>query len=118
MVERILSRLFIACLLCFALMPAEATQWPTETHPFSNIAATPSAFTLFGGAYAVTIHAGTWGTVTLQRRAADGSTFVTALTAFSADGFATTNLPPGTYQLAVSGASGVYADVTSIIVNK
>jgi hypothetical protein len=40
------------------------------------------------------------------------------LTAFSADGYATANLPGGTYQLTISGASGVYADVTSIVANK
>jgi hypothetical protein len=37
--------------------------------------------------YELTVHAGTWGggSVTLQRLAADGSTYATALKAFSAD---------------------------------
>jgi hypothetical protein len=35
----------------------------------------------------------------LQRLAADGANYVTALTAFSADGYASVNLPGGTYQL-------------------
>lgn len=94
------------------------SQWPVDANTFTNIAATPAQFTLRGGQYAVTVHAGVWGTVTLQRLAADGATLVTCLTAFSADGYATVNLPSGTYSLTIAGATGVYADVTSIVVNK
>lgn len=87
-----------------------------ETFKFSNISATPAAFTLRGGCYAVTVHA-TWGggSATLQRLAADGATYVTVMTAFSADGFASANLPGGTYQLLIATATGLYADVTSIV---
>lgn len=89
-----------------------------EYQIFSNISATPAAFTLMGGQYAVTIHAA-WGggSVTLQRRAADATTFVTVLTAFTADGFQTLDLPSGTYQLLVVTATGIYADITSVIVS-
>lgn len=87
-----------------------------EKFPFSNISATPTPFTLRGGAYGVTVHA-TWGggSVTLQRLSADGTTYVTVLDAFTADGYASVNLPGGTYQLAIATATGVYADVTSIV---
>lgn len=93
--------------------------WPTDTYAFTNISATPTAFTLRGGQYAVTVHA-TWGggSATLQRLAADGLTYVTCLTAFSADGYATANLPPGTYKFTIATATAVYADITSIAVNK
>jgi hypothetical protein len=38
-------------------------------------------------------------------RCPDGSTYVTCLTAFSANGYATVELPPGQYQLAVASAT-------------
>lgn len=87
-----------------------------EIQKWSNISATPASFTVRGGQYGVTVHAGTWssGSVTLQRLANDGATYVTCLMAFSADGYATVNLPSGTYQLTVASATGIYADVTAI----
>lgn len=86
-----------------------------EIFSFSNISANTAAFTLRGGQYGVTVHATfSSGTVTLQRQAADGSTWVTCLTAFSADGYATVNLPSGSYRLAVATATAVYADVTAV----
>lgn len=88
-----------------------------DSQSYSNVAATQGPFTLKGGQYAVTVHA-TWGggSVTLQRRAADGTTFVTCLTAFSADGFATVYLPTGTYQFLVATATAIYVDITSVSV--
>lgn len=87
-----------------------------ESFVFKNVSTTQGPFTLRGGQYAVTIHA-TWGggSATLQRLAADGSTYVTVLTAFSADGYATVNLPSGTYQLAIATATALYADVTAVV---
>ena len=86
-----------------------------EVVNFSNISATPTAFLLRGGLYSVTAMA-TWGggSVTLQRRAADGTTYVTCLTAFSADGYATVSLPDGTYRLRVATSTAIYVDITSI----
>jgi hypothetical protein len=88
----------------------------TELFTFKNISATTASFTLRGGNYGVTVHA-TWGggNVALQRRTADGSTFINALTAFTADGYANADLPGGTYQIAVTTATGVYVDVTSTV---
>ncbi len=42
---------------------------------------------------------------------ADGSTFATAFTAFSADGSATAYVPSGTYQLTIATATDVAADM-------
>lgn len=88
------------------------------TITWANISATPTAFNLGGGLYAVTVMA-TWGggSVTLQRLAADGSTYVTCLTAFNANGYSTVYLPKGLYQLTIATATGVYADITAIIEN-
>ena len=88
---------------------------PTEEVVFSNIDATPAAFQLKGGQYAVSVIA-TWGggSATLQIRAADGSTYVTALTAFTANGFSTVYLPAGTYKLTIATATGVYARIKQL----
>lgn len=83
---------------------------------FTNIAANTAAFPLNGGQYAVTVHATFGGgSVTLQKLAADGATFVTCLTAFAADGFATCNLPTGTYRFAIVTATGVYIDLNTVV---
>jgi hypothetical protein len=83
------------------------------TVTFSNIAATPASFALRGGLYGVTAK-GTWGTATLQRLAADNTTYVTVLTAITANGYATVQLPPGIYRLLITGATAVYLDIVAI----
>lgn len=92
-----------------------ATGQTNQRVAFTNISETPTAFALRGGLYAVTVMA-TWGggSATLQRLANDGSTYVTVLTAFTANGYATVSLPPGTYRLLIATATAVYADITSI----
>jgi hypothetical protein len=82
---------------------------------FSNIAATTAAFSLKGGHYSITAKA-TWGggSATLQILAADGSTYLTAATALSADGFATAFLPAGTYKFAIATATAVYLEIKAI----
>jgi hypothetical protein len=45
----------------------------------------------------------------------DGLTYVTVLTALSADGYSSANLPSGTYQLAIATATAVYADIVGIV---
>jgi hypothetical protein len=88
-----------------------------ERFSFSNISSTPAPFNLRGGPYGVTAHTTTWGggSATLQRLSPDGSTYVTVLTAFSADGYASANLPSGTYQLAIATATALYVDVEAIV---
>ena len=87
-----------------------------EVVSYSNISATPATFTLRGGQYGVTANA-TWGggTLTLQRLAVDGVSYVTCLTAFTADGYASVNLPSGTYRLLVATATAIYVDVVAIV---
>ena len=91
--------------------------WPTNVQnsltvkSWSNIAATPAAFTLPGGLYGVTVKGANYGTVTLKRLAPDNTTYITALTAFSADGYQSVYLPSGTYELVIASTTAVYADV-------
>ena len=75
---------------------------PGDSTAFSNINATPAAFRLFGGKYAVSVIASTFGTVTLEVLGPDGTTYLTALTAFSANGFAVVDLPPGLFKLVIA----------------
>jgi hypothetical protein len=105
----------LALLTCLPAV-ATATYNNQELETFSNISATTAAFSLRGGQYGVEVHAGTWasGSVTLERLAFDGSTYITCLTAFSADGFASVYLPSGTYKFVVASASGIYVDLTGI----
>jgi hypothetical protein len=87
-----------------------------ESFSWSNISATPAAFTISGGGkFALTAHA-TWGggNIQLQRVSTDGSTFVNVGASVTADGFSTYDIPRGLYQLAVTTATGVYADLSRI----
>lgn len=79
----------------------------------TSLAVTSDAFLLKGGLYGVTVAGSGFGTATLQRLAADASTYVTCLTAFSAAGYSTVSLPPGTYKVAISSAT-VSVDITAI----
>ena len=72
-----------------------------ENTSFSNISATTAAFSLGGGKYAVSVIGSTFGTVTLEILGPDGSTYLTALTAFSANGIADVDLPPGLFKIAI-----------------
>jgi hypothetical protein len=87
-----------------------------ERFTFSNISATPPSFQLRGGSYGVMVDSVSFGggSVTLQRQSVSGA-FVTVLTAFSASGYASVNLPAGTYQIAVATATAVYADIVGIV---
>lgn len=86
-----------------------------DGHSESNISATTAAFTLDGGTYGCDFIA-TWGggSVTLQKLAADGSTYVTAMTAWTANGTAIGQFPAGTYRLAVATATAVYVNIRRI----
>jgi hypothetical protein len=82
---------------------------------FQNISATTAAFQLDGGRYGVdTVATFGGGSVTLQKLGADGSTWITALTAFSAAGFNAADLPAGSYRVAIATASGVYVCIRRI----
>jgi hypothetical protein len=83
----------------------------------SNIAATTAAFTLQGGLYAAAVVATFGGgSVKLQVLGPDGSTYlsVSSGTDFTAAGYATVNLPFGTYRWTIATASAVYAEVNRI----
>lgn len=84
-----------------------------DNHSFKNFSSDSAAFTLDGGNYAFTYHA-TWGgggNVQLQVRAEDGATFVPALAAWTVDGMSSALLPPGTYKLHPTTATGAYVGV-------
>jgi hypothetical protein len=74
-----------------------------DAHGESNLVATGNAFQLKGGTYQMSVIATfTGGSLTLQRLGPDGSTYLTALTAFSANGVANVTLARGTYKVALA----------------
>jgi hypothetical protein len=83
----------------------------------SNITATTSAFKLQGGKYGVSAK-GTWGggSSKLQILLADNTTFVSVAsgTDFTADGYATVDLPPGQYRWTVATATALYHAIARI----
>lgn len=87
----------------------------TEAKLFSNIAATPAAFALRGGKYAIAATATGTGTMGLQMLGPDGATFVAVHTAFATvAGYAVVDLPPGQYTFAIATFTAVYASICRI----
>ena len=80
---------------------------------FDDISATTGQFPLGGGRYGIVVH-GTWGggSATLETLAGDGLTFVPCATAFTADGTALVDLPPGVYQWVIATATALYLTIT------
>jgi hypothetical protein len=75
---------------------------PHDSKTFSNIATTSAAFDLKGGLYVIKVKASTYGTVTLQVLGPDGTTWLNALTAISADGTAAGYLAPDNYRILIA----------------
>lgn len=91
--------------------------WNTvEKAVFANISATPASFNLRGGTYGIEVSATFGGgSVTLQRLSGDGSTYVTVLAAFTTAGYASVNLPSGTYRFLIATATAVFIDLYGIV---
>ena len=89
------------------------TNWDSQT--FTNISADTEVFNLAGGEYGKSVVA-TWesSSVTLQILAADESTWLTAATPSTANGFETADLPPGQYRFHVASATAVYVAINGI----
>ena len=89
----------------------------TDGTSFANISANTAGFPLAGGLYACDVVATFGGgSVKLQKLAGDASTYlsVSSATDFAAAGYATVNLPFGTYRFTVATATAVYAEVARI----
>ena len=88
-----------------------------ENQSFSNISATTAAFVLRGGRYGIDVVATFGGgSVTLEKLAGDGSTFVSVSSAtdFTAAGYAEIDLPPGTYKIVIATATAVSVQIQRI----
>ena len=88
-----------------------------ESKQFLNISATTAAFTLRGGRYGIDITA-SWGggSVTLQHLAADGSTWITVVPAFTIENYSVADLQVGDYRFLVVTSTAIYIDLQSIAV--
>ena len=88
---------------------------PHEAVAWNNISATPANFQLDGGSYEVDVVATFGGgSVTLKKQADDSVTFAPVLPPFTANGIQLVDLSPGTYQLTIATATGVYARIARI----
>lgn len=85
-----------------------------DSHFESNISATTQPFTLVAAQYGIDVIGTSFGTVTLQKLAGDGSTYVTVST-YSANTYETQNLPAGTYRFGVTTTTGVYIQLGSVV---
>ncbi len=116
-----MRRLFavIAIALCFlGLSPTMAPATSSvDSVIFSNISATPAPFVLHGGYYFVAGIA-TWGggNIELKMLGPDGSTYLSLPTQLklTANGCIAGYLPPGTYEVVVTTATGVYVSVAGV----
>lgn len=74
-------------------------------HEFRNLSADSPEFEVHGGWYGLD-YVATWsgGSFTLKKKALDGTTFVTALTAVNTNDCQTARLPPGTYKWVKTGS--------------
>jgi hypothetical protein len=75
----------------------------------ANSGAGTYTFSLGQNAYAVVVTAGTWasGSVQLNILGPDGATYVSVVTAWAANTFATLSLPSGSYEIVIASASNV-----------
>lgn len=88
-----------------------------ESFNYSSPTAADSAnFQLQGGAYVLDAVANfNSGSITLQRLGPDGTTFITAATALSANGSSgSIALPPGTYKILVASATALSVSMIRI----
>lgn len=84
---------------------------------FSNTSGNTGGFDLAAGKYAIqAVATFGGGSVKLQRLSVDGTTYVSvsSSTDFAAAGYATVDLPDGTYRFTVATATAVYAEVVPI----
>jgi len=84
------------------ISPASGSSLQGRYFLLSNSNASSATFLLKAGKYFIEVIGSTFGTVTLQKLAPDGSTFLAAVTAFSANGTASADLPSGTYKIALA----------------
>jgi hypothetical protein len=88
----------------------------TESVQFSDIAATPASFALKGGHYSFSMVATTGESpaATINQLGPDGSTYLATSLTLAASGIIQGFLPPGLYQLELTGLTAVYANVCLI----
>ena len=86
----------------------------SENQHFSDIAATPAPFTLLGGMYGMSVVGSISTSVSLFILGPDHTTYVDTGMDATAAGYFTGYLPPGTYELQIVSATGVYVDITRI----
>ena len=82
---------------------------------FTGLSADSGPYTLLGGRYAVGVTATFGGgSIALQTLFPDGTTYVNCIPAFTAEGLAIVDLPPGSYKLDIVTATAVQGFVIRV----
>ena len=84
---------------------------------FLNIAATTADFYLDGGKYGIDMTATGSGTVKLQKRTGDNTTYVSVSTATdmaATPAYATVDIPAGYYHFTIGGFTAIYINIRRI----
>lgn len=94
----------------------------TDSFTLSNAAASSAPFPLKGGNYVFTVIGTGFGSVSLEILGPDGSTYTIVSNIAGTAATRTTNgnicgliLPAGTYKIAVTTATAVYANVAGVL---
>lgn len=94
------------------------TQVVNDWHDGLNFtgASTSFVFTLLGGKYAFSVASAAWGggSAVLNQLQIDGSTYIAASSVFIANGSQLVDLPAGTYQIAITTATGVLGSLVLV----
>lgn len=112
-----MKRLALVALFALGLLASAHAQTAVDSHSFSNISATTSAFTLKGGNYLFcAVATFNSGTVKLETLGPDNSTYLLPASglSLSANGCAQAYLPPGQYEVVIASATAVYASVAGV----
>lgn len=82
---------------------------------FDNINADTADFTLYGGRYQISVIATFGGgNVLLEQLGPDNVTYLPVNIAFTANGYDSSDLPPGKYRFNLTTATAVYALIVRI----
>ena len=84
---------------------------PQGNFRLNNTGAGTYPFSLNSNKYTISVMGAGFGTVTWNVIGGDGVTAVPLMPSFTANGFATIDLPAGDYNIVVATATGVYVNV-------
>lgn len=98
-------------------IPRSFQAWPNNYTPnpaTAPVSATPAEFNLDAGIYGLEITAGVFGTATLEKLLANGTTWVAMSAAIGAASYTVLTLPAGRYRLTLAGITALVGQIELI----